>query len=384
MAEVEEMFKKLIAQTGVTGVTVMDAQGRTIKSTLDEATATKHSNLLQQLCEKTRIIVKGMNENNDLNFMRVYTNTEEFLIAPQKEYTMIVIRDLDSQQTNELMEQSKSSLLINIDDDEENKETLDEINKASSLINVSSIGDEKKTKGWFFPLLSKRHTSPDPQSTSTKSLTKNVSGTQVPPSTISPISSPTSGNHSPFNIFQKLNIFSKPSNVPTTLPLSTDLLNNNDDSDYNQKEKISTEENEEEILRSNNIDETFSSPKIERWYDLKTLSPIQFNLEDSNPMEFDFFSNRSMVESKLLDELITDFRENKLKAFSQENLEQLRSMHKQQLEISALHAKLSKEEALNSFKDVDKLDHEFDILSQKLEELHKTMENFSPGISILS
>uniref|UniRef100_A0A0K0EYT8 Dynein light chain roadblock n=1 Tax=Strongyloides venezuelensis TaxID=75913 RepID=A0A0K0EYT8_STRVS len=100
MAEVEEMFKKLIAQSGVTGVTVMDTQGRAIKSTLDEATSTKHSNLLQQLCEKTRIIVKEMNPNNDLNFMRVYTNNEEFLIAPQKEYTMIVIRDLDSQQTS--------------------------------------------------------------------------------------------------------------------------------------------------------------------------------------------------------------------------------------------------------------------------------------------
>uniref|UniRef100_A0A0K0E840 Roadblock/LAMTOR2 domain-containing protein n=1 Tax=Strongyloides stercoralis TaxID=6248 RepID=A0A0K0E840_STRER len=370
MAEVEEMFKKLIAQTGVTGVTVMDAQGRTIKSTLDEATATKHSNLLQQLCEKTRIIVK-------VKILLIYLC---FFLSLNIIFNIYRLK---------LMEQSRSSLLIDVEGEEEDKEKLDETNKASSLINISTIGDEKKSKGWFFPLLSKRHTSPDPQSTSTKSLTKNSSSSQVPPSTTSPVSSPSSGSHLPFSIFQKLNIFSKPSNVPTAIPLSSNLLNNNDENNENNlKEEINKEEeekgDEEENLRSSDVDETFSSPKIERWYDFKTLSPIQFNLEDSNPIELDLFFNRSMAESKLLDELITDFRENKLKAFSQENLEQLRSMHKQQLEISALHAKLSKEEALNSFKDVDKLDHEFDVLSQKLEELHKTMENFSPGISILS
>uniref|UniRef100_A0A0K0EYT7 Dynein light chain roadblock-type 1 (inferred by orthology to a human protein) n=1 Tax=Strongyloides venezuelensis TaxID=75913 RepID=A0A0K0EYT7_STRVS len=284
------------------------------------------------------------------------------------------------------MEKSGSSLVIDVGETEErednnNQEFLDEENKSSSLVNVSTIGgDEKKSKGWFFPLLGKRHTTPDPQSTSQKSLSKNTNQGHQP--TTTPLSSPTSGGSTSFNIFQKLNIFSKPSNVSTTPPLAVDTSTSNNDDDVGEKDK--DDDTVIENFRSINTEETFSSPKIERWYDPKVLSPIKFNLDDTHPLEVECFSNKSMFESKLLDELITDFRENKLKAFSQENLEQLRFMHKQQLEISALHAKLSMQEALNSFKDVDKLDNEFDILSQKLEELHRTMEEFSPGISMLS
>uniref|UniRef100_A0AC35UDB6 Dynein light chain roadblock n=1 Tax=Rhabditophanes sp. KR3021 TaxID=114890 RepID=A0AC35UDB6_9BILA len=96
MAEVEEMIKKLQSQSGVTGVVVTDQQGRTIKATMDDIEAAKYSNLLTQLCHKTKTVFKEVDQSNELNFIRVYTNKEEFMIAPQKEYTMIVIRELES------------------------------------------------------------------------------------------------------------------------------------------------------------------------------------------------------------------------------------------------------------------------------------------------
>uniref|UniRef100_A0A0N4Z9Q2 Robl_LC7 domain-containing protein n=1 Tax=Parastrongyloides trichosuri TaxID=131310 RepID=A0A0N4Z9Q2_PARTI len=371
MTEVDEMFRKLVEQSGVTGVTVMDTQGRTIKSTLDDTKAATYSNLLQQLCEKTRIIVKEIDSTNDLNFMRIYTNNEEFLVAPQKDYTMIVIRDLDSHQTKRMEEPSRSSL---VDDEGEVVENND--NKSSSLINVSTINDERKSKGWFFPLLSRKHNSPDHQqsSSSTKSLTKGGCNNN----NTTPLSSP-SGTHSPLGLFQKLNIFSKTSTI-NNQPLNTELTL---DCDNNDKK-----ENHEGI----NNEET--SPKIEKWYDLTTtISPtsLQFTLSNDDHIittitgEEQIYNNnkRLIIESKLLDQLVTEFRENKLKAFSQDNLEQLRFMHKQQLEISALHTRLSREEALNPLEDVESLDLQFDKLSSKLEELHKTMESFSPGYSVM-
>uniref|UniRef100_A0A183BUK6 Dynein light chain roadblock n=1 Tax=Globodera pallida TaxID=36090 RepID=A0A183BUK6_GLOPA len=88
--EVDETIKRIQSQKGVTGVIIMDNIGRVIRSTLDDDTTT-HAGLVQQLCEKSKSVVREMDPSNDLSFLRLRTKKNEIMIAPDKDYLIAVI-----------------------------------------------------------------------------------------------------------------------------------------------------------------------------------------------------------------------------------------------------------------------------------------------------
>ncbi|KAI1722749.1 roadblock/LC7 domain-containing protein [Ditylenchus destructor] len=92
MSDVEETIKRIQQQRGVTGVLVMDSIGRTIKSAgLDDETTSQYSALLQQLCDKSKSVIKDMDPSNDLTFLRLRTKKNEIMIAPDRDYLIAVI-----------------------------------------------------------------------------------------------------------------------------------------------------------------------------------------------------------------------------------------------------------------------------------------------------
>ena len=90
-SDIEETIKRIQSQKGVTGVIIMDNIGRAIRSTLDDETTAQHSQLLHQLCDKSKSTVKEMDPSNDLTFLRLRTKKSEVLIAPDKDYLIAVI-----------------------------------------------------------------------------------------------------------------------------------------------------------------------------------------------------------------------------------------------------------------------------------------------------
>ncbi|KAL3075593.1 hypothetical protein niasHS_006348 [Heterodera schachtii] len=89
--DVEETIKRIQSQKGVTGVIIMDNIGRAIRSTFDDDTTAHHAALLQQLCERSKNVVREMDTSNDLSFMRLRTKKNEIMIAPDKDYLIAVI-----------------------------------------------------------------------------------------------------------------------------------------------------------------------------------------------------------------------------------------------------------------------------------------------------
>lgn len=65
--------------------------GRAVRSTFDEETTAQHADLLQQLCEKSRNVVKELDQSDDLTFLRLRTNNNEIMIAPDKQYMIAVL-----------------------------------------------------------------------------------------------------------------------------------------------------------------------------------------------------------------------------------------------------------------------------------------------------
>ena len=90
--EAEETFKKLMTIPGVQGIIVMNADGIPIRTTLPHNKATLLVSLVHGFLLKTKAVIKEMDHTNELSFIRLRSQKDEILIAPDKEFTMVVVQ----------------------------------------------------------------------------------------------------------------------------------------------------------------------------------------------------------------------------------------------------------------------------------------------------
>eukprot|EP01114_Cavostelium_apophysatum_P012500 TRINITY_DN2809_c0_g1_i1.p1 TRINITY_DN2809_c0_g1~~TRINITY_DN2809_c0_g1_i1.p1 ORF type:complete len:103 (-),score=13.82 TRINITY_DN2809_c0_g1_i1:13-321(-) len=93
MAEIEETIKRIQSHRGVLGVVVVNSAGVPIRTTLDNELTAKYSGLLTQLSAKARSVVRELDTTNDLTFLRIRSKKHEIMVAPDKDYLLIVIQD---------------------------------------------------------------------------------------------------------------------------------------------------------------------------------------------------------------------------------------------------------------------------------------------------
>lgn len=91
--EVEETIKRIQAHKGVMGVIIVNHEGIPIKTSLDNATSVLYSGLIGQLTEKAKNVVREMDSTNELSFLRLRSRRHEILIAPDREFILIVIQN---------------------------------------------------------------------------------------------------------------------------------------------------------------------------------------------------------------------------------------------------------------------------------------------------
>ncbi|XP_064414293.1 dynein light chain roadblock-type 2 isoform X1 [Latimeria chalumnae] len=92
-AEVEETLKRIQSHKGVIGTIVVNAEGIPIRTTLDNSTTVQYAGLLHQLTMKARSTVRDIDPQNDLTFLRIRSKKHEIMVAPDKEYLLIVIQN---------------------------------------------------------------------------------------------------------------------------------------------------------------------------------------------------------------------------------------------------------------------------------------------------
>ncbi|XP_029946940.1 dynein light chain roadblock-type 1 isoform X2 [Salarias fasciatus] len=93
MAEVEETLKRIQSQKGVQGIIIVNSEGIPIKSTMDNSSTAQYAGLIHQLVMTARSTVRDMDPQNDLTFLRVRSKKNEIMIAPEKDYFLIVIQN---------------------------------------------------------------------------------------------------------------------------------------------------------------------------------------------------------------------------------------------------------------------------------------------------
>lgn len=91
--EAEETIRRLAAHKGVAGVIVVNGEGIPIKTTLDNHVSVQYAGLMSSLVDKARAVVRDLDPTNDLTFLRIRSKKSEVMIAPDKEFILIVVQN---------------------------------------------------------------------------------------------------------------------------------------------------------------------------------------------------------------------------------------------------------------------------------------------------
>jgi len=93
MSDVEETLKRISSHKGVQGIIIVNSEGIPIRSTMDNEKTTHYSAMLLQLAMKAKSVVRDLDPQNDLTFLRVRTKKNEIMIAPEKDFMLVVVQD---------------------------------------------------------------------------------------------------------------------------------------------------------------------------------------------------------------------------------------------------------------------------------------------------
>lgn len=103
-------MKRIQSHKGVVGTIVVNSEGNQqeviywffscfhfkgipIKSTLDNTTTVQYAGLISLLADKARSVVRDLDPSNDLTFLRIRSKKHEIMVAPDKEFILIVVQN---------------------------------------------------------------------------------------------------------------------------------------------------------------------------------------------------------------------------------------------------------------------------------------------------
>ncbi|XP_023323664.1 dynein light chain roadblock-type 2 [Eurytemora carolleeae] len=98
--ELEETLKRIGQHEGVQGLMVVNMDGVPVKSTLDNDLTVQYTALLTSLTLQAKNMIKNMDPNNELTFIRLRSEKNEILVAPDRDYVLIVVQNGVDEQSN--------------------------------------------------------------------------------------------------------------------------------------------------------------------------------------------------------------------------------------------------------------------------------------------
>eukprot|EP00760_Papus_ankaliazontas_P000930 PhM_4_TR10317/c0_g1_i1/m.71315/K10419/DYNLRB, DNCL2; dynein light chain roadblock-type len=92
---IEELIKKINSHSGVKGFIIVNHEGIPIRHSFDDADrllSIQYAALLQQLTQRAKTSIRDLDPTNELYFLRLRSKKHEILVAPDKDYLLIVIQ----------------------------------------------------------------------------------------------------------------------------------------------------------------------------------------------------------------------------------------------------------------------------------------------------
>ncbi|XP_002731040.1 dynein light chain roadblock-type 2-like [Saccoglossus kowalevskii] len=92
-AEVENTLKRIQGHKGVLGLIVVNPEGIILRTTLDNSTTLQLANSIQQITALAKSVVRDVDPQNDLTFLRIRSKKNEIMVAPEDGYLLVVIQN---------------------------------------------------------------------------------------------------------------------------------------------------------------------------------------------------------------------------------------------------------------------------------------------------
>jgi dynein light chain roadblock-type len=98
--KVEETLNRINTHMGVLGVMIVNQKGVAIKSTMPQTETIEYGSLITQFYTKALSTVKSLHPEEDITFIRIRSNKHEIMIAPDREFSMIVLQNPSNDDTS--------------------------------------------------------------------------------------------------------------------------------------------------------------------------------------------------------------------------------------------------------------------------------------------
>lgn len=95
MSEVDDTITRIKTHKSVQGIVIVNNEGKLVKSTYSADKKDEESAIIKsipQLCQKARSTVRDLNPTNELVFLRIKSKMNEILVAPDKDFILIVVQ----------------------------------------------------------------------------------------------------------------------------------------------------------------------------------------------------------------------------------------------------------------------------------------------------
>merc|ERR1711865_265421 len=87
MSEVEETLKRISSHKGVIGTVIINNEGVPIRSNLERSEQTaQYASQITDLTRKARSVVRDLDPQNDLTFLRIRSKKHEIMVAPHSDF----------------------------------------------------------------------------------------------------------------------------------------------------------------------------------------------------------------------------------------------------------------------------------------------------------
>ena len=92
-SEVKDVLKRIEDHPNVVGVIIVDKDGQAIHTTLDTIETTHYIKKCSALTAIARSTIRETDPTDDLQFFRIRTKKFEIMLAPERNYLLIVLQN---------------------------------------------------------------------------------------------------------------------------------------------------------------------------------------------------------------------------------------------------------------------------------------------------
>lgn len=92
-ATVENTLNRISTHRGVKGVMIVNAKGIAIKSTMNQEQTIEYGSLISQFSTNAQNTIHMLHPEEQVTFIRIRSKLHEIMIAPEKDYSLIVLQN---------------------------------------------------------------------------------------------------------------------------------------------------------------------------------------------------------------------------------------------------------------------------------------------------